>query len=165
MKNSKILILAIAAVFISFSCEKNNDEFGEGVTFTEIVDDSTNPLTLGDHLVDYAEIIGYDSSMHMFSLTDEAGERIRSQHYPVTPTPFAVAVDGELIYIAHFVPGYSSIAFYEGIRVDPFSYNNKYVMELGYPTSDLYSGTDPRNDDRIISRLEKDDKLIEGEGS
>ncbi len=160
MNISKNFILAIVAITISNGCEKDDLRNTSGVTFTEITNYYSSSINFGNNLVEYNEILGYDSSKHVFSITNDAGERIRKQDYPTTPTPFAIVVDGELIYIANFIPGYSSASCYECISVEPYSYSNKYRVELGYPSSSFYTGSDPRNDFRIISRFEKDKKLI-----
>jgi hypothetical protein len=110
--------------------------------------------------VEYKEILGYDSTKHIFLLSDEAGKRIRDQIYPVSPTPFAIAVLDEIIYVANFIPGYSSMSCNRCITIEPYSYNNQYSVSLGYPSSNYYTGVDPRNDSRIIAQFKKDKKLI-----
>lgn len=160
MKNS-ISIIAIILCFLLVSCERNESaKDSDGVTFTKIISETDGNYELDGNIVSYNEIEGYDSTKHIFLLTSKAGERIRSINYPVSPTRFAVAVDGELIYIANFIPGYSSMSCDECIAIEPYSYDNKYWVKLGYPGSNHFSGTDPRNDKRVIQRLKRDNKLI-----
>jgi hypothetical protein len=158
MKNILVFAVLVLVVF-SPSCEKNeSSNNSNGVTFTRTATEMN--IILDENIVSYNEILGYDSTNYIFLLSAKAGARIRKENYPVTPTRFAVSVDGELIYIANFIPGYSSMSCIDCISLEPYSYDNKYRMVLGYPSSDLFSGIDLRNDSRIISRLQRDNKLV-----
>ena len=53
------------------------------------------------------------------------------------------------------------MALFNKVCVEPYSYDNGYRFNLGYPGPDYYTGDDPRNDHRIIERLFLDKKLIE----
>jgi hypothetical protein len=157
-----LILVIVTLVCFSLSCEKYDSLYDlNGVTFTKILAETYPEYKLDGNIVNYNEIFGYDSTKHIFLLSDNAGERIRKENYPVSPTRFAVAVNGELIYIANFIPGYSSASCFDCITVEPYSYDNKYRVLLGYPTSDFFSGIYPRNDTRIISRLKKDKKLFD----
>ena len=160
-----IIVTALTLlVILPIGCEKNDssDKFIGGVTFTNIVSGTDNDYLSDSIIVSYDEIIGYDSAQYLFLLSETAGERIRSVRYPVSPTRLAIAVDGDIVYIANFIPGYSSILCEECITIEPYSYDNKYRVKLGYPApSGLYSDTDPRNDERIISRFKRDTKLMD----
>jgi len=164
----KEIILLISLIYFFIGCKKeppiDDNQTPEidlnGVTWSNI--NSVNPpITIVGNIVDYDEILGYDSINYTFLLTDEAGKIIRSKIYPSSPISFGIAVDGEVIYIVHFIPGYSSQPWHQCITIEPYSYNNKYRVYLGYPpVSDYYTGIDPRNDKRIISRFLEDDKLM-----
>jgi hypothetical protein len=158
MKNSIILITLILCCFSS-SCKKENSNPNlDGVTLSK-VKSITPPYELGSNIVDYKDIIKYDSTEHIFILSDIAKERIGNVQYPVTPTPFAVALDGNVIYIANFIPGYSSVSCETCITIEPYSADNQFMVNLGYPGSDYFSGSDPRNDSRLINRFRIDNKL------
>jgi hypothetical protein len=147
MKNV-ISFIGIILFCFSTGCEKNESQNNlDGVTFARILSEAGGDYELDGNIVNYNEIIGYDSTEYIFLLSEKAGERIRSKDYPVSPTRFAIAVDGDVIYIANFIPGYSSISCENCITIEPYSYDNKYRVILGYPGSDYYSGIDPRNDD------------------
>jgi hypothetical protein len=161
MKKGIGFICVIVFCF-SAGCEKNeSSNSSNGVTFTRISSEDGGDYELDGNIVNYNEIIGYDSTEYVFQLSEEAGERIRSIDYPVSPTRFAIAVDGKLIYVANFIPGYSSMSCEDCLTIEPYSYNNKYNVQLGYPGSNYFSGIDPRNDKRIILRLKRDNKLID----
>lgn len=151
-------------IFCSFTlgCERNEILSGNaGVTFSNIVEEGGGNYRLDGNIVNYSEIEGYDSATCVFLLSEAAGKKIRDKKYPVSPTHFAIAENGEIIYIANFIPGYSSISCEECISVEPYSYDNKYSIRLGYPGSYSFPGADPRNDKRIIQIWKRDKKLME----
>lgn len=155
-------LLLVIFCYSSSGCERNVSlDESDGVTFTRIESVTGGNHKLDGNIVSYNEIEGYDSAKCIFLLSATAGERIRSKDYPVTPTQFAIALDGEPIYIANFIPGYSSLSCDDCITIEPYSYDNKFRIMLGYPGSGSFPGKDPRNDKRIIQRLKKDHKLIE----
>ncbi len=158
MKNSITLITLILFCF-SNSCKKENTNPElNGVTFSKIK--SINPpYELVSNIVDYKDIIKYDSTEHIFILSEIAKERIKNVKYPVTPTPFAIALDGKVIYIANFIPGYSSMSCETCITIEPYSADNEFMVNLGYPGSFYFSDSDPRNDSRLINRFKTDNKL------
>jgi hypothetical protein len=144
----------------SNSCKKENSNPDlNGVTFSK-VNSIIPPYEFISNIADYKDITKYDSTEHIFILSDVAKERIGKLEYPVTPTPFAIALDGKVIYIANFIPGYSSISCETCITIEPYSADNKFMVNLGYPGSDYFIGPDPRNDPKLIARLIIDNKLI-----
>lgn len=161
MKNNKPQILLSILFFFITCCEKEPSKQNlKGVTFNFILLESNSTYTILENIVNYDDIIGYDTANHIFQLTDEAGERIREEKYPTTPTPFAILVDGEIIYIANFIPGYSSLSCWECISVEPYSYDNKFRIQIGYPAAYYFTGEDPRNHTKILTKFTKDNKLI-----
>ena len=138
--------------------KENSNPDLNGVTFSKIMS-ITPPYELVSNIVDYKDIIKYDSTEHIFVLSNIAKERISKVEYPVTPTPFAIALEGNVIYIANFIPGYSSISCETCITIEPYSADNQFRVNLGYPGSDYFTGPDPRNDSRLIARFMTDNKL------
>lgn len=158
MKNKLILVLILAFVVLLTNCEEDDQNNLKGVNFTLFSEPGMqSSITLSNtNIVNYDEILGYDSTLHVFLLNDKAKERILNY----STSSFAVAVDGTVVYMASFIPGYSSISCFECIRIEPFSADNKYAVELGYPGGDGFTGVDNRNDERIIEVLKRDNKLI-----
>lgn len=163
MKSQIFLILF--ALFIGItSCRKDEIPAVEnGITFRQYNPDSGNDKT-SFSIVEYEEIIGYDSVSCIFQLNDSAWERLAKKVAPVVPDlhfGFFVALNNQFIYAAAYVQPYSSFA-----RRDIITFRVKephYVLiELGYPAvpKSEFSGTDLRNDQRLIERLKKDNKLI-----
>jgi len=164
--NIKALVLSLFCVILGCETPESPEVIPEvpldltGVTWAHINANDTGNIFIDSVIVCYDEILGYDSALHTYLIDPIAGERIRSILYPTSGSCFVVAVDSVTIYTALFFPAYSSGIAPNEICVEPYSGNNKYRFELGYPTPDLYSGEDPRNDSRIISRFKEDNKLI-----
>jgi hypothetical protein len=117
-------------------------------------------------IVKYNDILGYDSTKHIFRITQTAWDRIKSKISPVYPDPhfeFVVILNNQVIYSAKYIPGYYSKSDHENITFILGEPNLVYI-ELGYPSPYHFSGIDYRNDSRIIAHLKKDSKLIEIEG-
>jgi len=164
MKPQKILILF--ALFIGMtSCKKDEvPAVDNGITFRQYNQDSGKDKT-SFSFVEYEEIIGYDSVNCVFQLNDLAWERLANEVEPVVPDShfgFFVALNNQFIYAAAYVQPYSSFA-----RRDIITFRIKepcYILiELGYPAvpKSEFTGKDLRNDQQIIERLKKDNKLIE----
>ncbi len=152
--------LLLFYLFLFPNCEKHEGVPSyNGLTFTSFQESGlSSSIKLGENFVNYNEVMGYDSTKYIFLLNDRAKERILKN----STSSFVVTVDGLQIYIAVFIPGYSSISCFECVRIEPFSHNNKYLVELGYPgDTSLFTGVDLRNDERIIACLKRDNKLIE----
>lgn len=155
---SKIHLILLIILTVFYSCSK--DELGnlEGLTFTIVSDnDSQSSFSLSStNIVNDSEIMGYDTLTHTFLFDDKAKNRILD----FKTSGFAVAVGGEIIYFAQFIPGYSSQSCETCIRIEPYSLNNTYRVELGYPGGVQFPEHDPRNHYRIIGILKKDNRLI-----
>lgn len=158
MKNSKTMFLLLALTVVLTSCEKEEVSSLKGLTFTLLEEPSFHSsIKLSNiNIVNYNEIIGYDSTQHIFFLDDKATKRILDYR----TSSFAVAVDGIVVYIASFIPGYTSRSCDDCIRIEPYSLNNKFQVELGYPSGIEFLNEDPRNNEKILHILKSDGKLI-----
>ncbi len=120
----------------------------------------TTVTTKSEVLVNYSDIISYDSDNYIFELSDAAVTKIKNLDYSVNGLAFAVKANEELIYTGYFWPGFSS-ASCAWLVIDPISLSDgKAEVKLGYPT--LYPDQyieDKRNDERIIDILKLDNKL------
>jgi hypothetical protein len=158
MKNKTVMFLLFAIAIVLTNCKKEDENNLKGLTFTLLEEPGYHSsIRLSDiNIVNYKEILGYDSTQFTFLLDDKAKERILEYK----TSSFAVAVDGVIVYFASFIPGYISQSCYECIRIEPYSLNNKYRVELGYPGGIEFAYEDPRNDEKILNILERDGKLI-----
>lgn len=152
-----IALLIVLGAFLA-NCRKDDEDSQNGLTFTLLdrAEDGSYVKLTKKNIVNNNEIIGYDSLQHIFWLNDEAKERILEYKTCL----FAVAVDGAIVYFASFIPGYISQSCDTCIRIEPFSLNNKYRVELGYPGGIEFPNDDPRNEERIIYALKRDGKLM-----
>jgi hypothetical protein len=114
---------------------------------------STNPI------IYYHDITSYDTTEHFFLINSKKAEELNHKNWSIQGTAFSLTINGKTIYSGYFMPGYSSSGA-DWLIIDPFSTDSKINVRLGYP-AELPSliAIDPRNDARIISLLQKDNKL------
>lgn len=113
-------------------------------------------------LIDYDEIESYTAGTYSFQIKDAAADKLTglSTTIPLAGRPFALVVDGMLMYYGYFwnpVSSFSSI--YPIIALDKTSDNKTllvYLMKLA-PGGSIVA--DPRNDSRLLNRLKQDNKL------
>jgi hypothetical protein len=115
-------------------------------------------------IITISDIITYDAQEHELTLTASAFERISQLDVPVRGKSFIVCVDKGPIYWGAFWVLWSSLSF-DGVTIWlPLSLEEPHVIriELGYPSSELYTGEDPRSNPVVIESLEQAGKLITG---
>ena len=115
------------------------------------------PLLSGD------DIIKYSKDTHEIEITVEAYERIQQLYSPpveVGGIPFVVCVGRDPVYAGAFWTPVSSLSF-DGVVICQPHYSDKHIIKigLGYPTSEAFTGKDPRSDPRILESLEAAGKL------
>jgi len=113
-------------------------------------------------IITISDIITYDAQEHELRLTASAFERISQLDVPVRGKSFIVCVDKTPIYWGAFWVLWSSLSF-DGVTIwKPLSLEEPYVirLQLGYPSSELYTGEDPRSNPVVIESLEQAGKLI-----
>lgn len=102
------------------------------------------------------DILSYSSEEHQFRIKNNASARINALK---DGTPFAVAVNGQVIYFGIFKPGYSSSSCFDSITMD-FAINDRIFMRLGYPgTIQGVTVKDERNHPELMATLEAQGKL------
>ena len=121
-------------------------------------------LVLKEKLVDFDEIIGYDPKTYIFLVNDIAAERIRNNWnkyttYSVGGASFVVTASDEIVYDGLIMTPISSCLVTNKICFSPFVEEDKIELELGYPRTFSFNGTDSRNDTRLISILERFNKI------
>jgi hypothetical protein len=154
------IFLSIVALSIVLSCSK--DKSYEPLAINYQAKTNVNDNRVINDKIDYADIIGYDSSNYTFLIDSNAINKIRKYFFPSGGLPFSLNVMGETIYSGNFFPAYSNSLPY-GIIIDPYTYSigNKLTVriEYGFCRTDNQL-IDQRNDKRIITVLQKDKKLI-----
>ncbi|HBG25425.1 MAG TPA: hypothetical protein DDX10_10330, partial [Rikenellaceae bacterium] len=85
---------------------------------------------------------------------------IKNIDHSVSGVAFAVTANGRVVYTGYFWPMFSS-ASCNWVTIDPIiaEYAKELKVTLGYP-GDWEGVEDRRNDERIISILSRDKKLI-----
>ncbi len=113
-------------------------------------------------LIGYSDFVSYDASEHIFELSDPGNEYISDQGFTLHGEPFAITVDGEIIYTGYFWAGFSSTGCL-WVVTDPFFADDIGLqIQLGYPGEiDGVEIPDRRNDPRILATFRQDGKLIE----
>lgn len=167
-------VLSLLIIFLFSGCETNQYVNQSGVevnfyliknfsrvgTTAKIIESS---VTLSDSIIiHYDEILSYNRRSHTFTVTKPCADRLTDfENNHIHGTPFAVAVDHEIIYTGYFWCGFSS-SMVDWITIDPLNYSGKNLLpvSLGYPG--IVQGDfipDNRNDYRILNVLFKDGKL------
>jgi hypothetical protein len=107
-------------------------------------------------LISNDDIVSYNSTAFTLELKGNAVQNMKN----LTPrTPFAVTVDGKIIYIGVHMPLIMSSVCFESITLHSLS-PNLVKLQLGYPG--VLNGVtidDRRNDSRILGTLKKQGKL------
>lgn len=174
MKSSKKYSFRILAVLITFcavlAMNSCNTSRGEGFAIYLTADDippdqmaALSHINLSDQpIVAGNDIVTYNAGTHEIALTKNAFARIANLQVPVRGKSFVVCVDKQHVYWGAFWTPISSISF-DGVTIwKPLTSDQRYTitLELGYPSSNFYGGSDPRNNPNIIKSLEQAGKLI-----
>lgn len=167
-----VLVLGILVSSICITSEGEGEGEGESEGFAIYLTKQDIPPAQMEDLnhVDIAErpiitisdIITYDAQEHELTLTVSAFERVSQLDVPTRGKSFIVCIDKRPIYWGAFWVRWSSLSF-DGITIwKPLSLEEPYVirLELGYPSSALYIGEDPRSNPVVIESLEQAGKLI-----
>jgi len=114
-------------------------------------------------IITISDIITYDAQEHELRLTASAFERVSQLDVPTGGKSFIVCVDKAPIYWGAFWVPWSSLSF-DGVTIwKPLTLDDSHDvirLELGYPSSALYTGEDPRSNPVVIESLEQAGKLI-----
>ena len=158
-------IMAVFA-FALITCEKDSDsgleiyllkDFQKKLSGYEII--SGSEKLMNNPILSYNDIVSYDSTDHSFQIEASKAQEFNQKNWSVQGSAFSVTINKSIIYSGYFMPGYSSL-WMDWIAIDPLSVDSKLRVSLGYP-GDSYqlANRDPRNDDRIIKVLLRDNKL------
>jgi len=168
-------IILVLGILVSSICITSEGE-GEGEGVVEgfaiyLTKQDIPPAQMGDlshvdiaerPIITISDIITYDAQEHELRLTSSAFERISQLDVPTRGKSFIVCVDEAPIYWGAFWVHWSSLSF-DGVTIwKPLSLEEPHVirLELGYPSSALYIGEDPRGNPVVIESLEQAGKLI-----
>ena len=158
MKTNLLLLIATCLLlFAACDEEKETPNFDKMTIFTFEASLSSITQPESEIIVNYDEIIGYDPALYTFVFDDNAKTRIENN----SGSTVAIGIDGEVIYVIKLTPSTSSFSYTDYLRIDPYSLNNRFKVELGYPEGMAeFTGEDLRNHERLIEFLRNDNKLI-----
>jgi len=148
----------MVGAFTSCSKEKTNTELE--IKYQAKI--NVNDNTIINDIIEYKDIIGYDTSNYTFLIDSNSIKKIRNYFFPSGGLPFSVNVNEETIYSGKFFPSYSNTMPF-GVTIDPEEslIGNTLTVKIDYGfcmTDNQLK--DNRNDTRIISLLQKDHKLM-----
>jgi hypothetical protein len=111
-------------------------------------------------LISEADILSYSGDIHQIELTSEAYDRIVDLDVPVSGRVFVVCVDHHPAYTGAFWTPISSISFNGVVILKPTA-SARHVIQLllGYPSSQFFSGKDPRASPAVLRSLQRASKL------
>ncbi len=170
MKNHFLYL--IFGILLSFnSCKKSNEIKPSGqIDFYLLESYNSNNFQIDESsiklqnvpLINYSDIIWYDSTNHSFKITNDAKTKIKNLNHSTHGIAFAVLADNNLVYSGYFLPSYSSQSC-NWIVIDPIEVDiySEMKVKIGYPglMQDV-TIPDKRNDKQIINILARDNKLI-----
>jgi len=105
------------------------------------------------------DIVNYLWDEHMINVSEEAYKKllaIFSQGIPMSGVPFVIVSNDVRIYAGAFWSPASSLPF-DGVMIrQPFDpAGAPLIISLGYPTSEFFTGEDPRSDQRLKQALQE----------
>ncbi len=160
-----ILFICFAAISGLSGCTARNEEgFAIYLTKDDIPPGSMEVLShvekSSEPVLTEQDIISYDAGDHTILLEPAAMVKLNDLELSTRGKTFLVCADGLPIYWGAFWTPLSSMSF-EGvvIMLPGFAGENVIEISLGYPGESFYTGSDPRNDKRVLDALEKAGKL------
>ncbi len=116
-----------------------------------------------DPLIASADIQSYTRSSHDMQLTPSAYQRVRDLFnlpVDVDGIPFVVCVGQDRIYGGAFWTPVSSLSYAGVVVMDDLASNPNHIQfSLGYPSPEAFSGSDPRDNEKMIQALQAAEKL------
>jgi hypothetical protein len=169
MKKQIPVLIIVCLMVISGCASRKSEGFAiylldEDLTGTEFSTMDIDQVRLESvPLISSQDIVSYDINSHSIELTPEAYKRFQ-QTYPmpveVSGIPFIVCVGSQRIYTGALWTPVSSISYDGVVIMEPWEANQTVIqITLGYPVLQVFTGSDPRADPRIIRALEQDNKL------
>lgn len=158
-----LFVLTISAIF--FSCKKNQVQAGENLeiyllkSYQRVTGkcqiDARTSILQDTAIVRNQDILEYSKTNYQFTLTNRSIQKLKALN---DGTPFAVAIDRQVVYYGILKPSYSSSSCAHSITMDYVGTNNKITMNLGYAGADGKID-DKRNNSKIIATLKNQGKL------
>ena len=143
------LLIGIVAVGLFLSTQKPQGRFGVYLS-------QNNQVVLTDE-----DIFWYNKSSHQMKLTEEGKNKLEALTIELRGTPFTMRLKGREIYNGSFMTPVSSFSC-SGIVIEVWQDQETVVkIENGYPSSQLFTGTDPRDNSELLEYFQKMGKLTQ----
>jgi hypothetical protein len=171
-----IIIFSITIGFTISSCQHNDDvNPNHGVVELYLLElfettdkyyfqiDETTVVIEKHPLLEYSDLIAYNSKDYTFKITKHAETKIKNLDHHIHGLAFAIKANNEMIYTGYFWPSYSS-ASCDWVVIDPYSIGqtNEMQVRLGYAgPGQGVTIPDKRNDPDLLEIFRRDNKLIE----
>ncbi len=133
------------------------------ISFKSLAIDESSVILEDKPLIEYKDIVSYDSANHTFFLTAAKKQELMKKMNTkdeLALKAFALVVDKEIIYTGYFWHPYSSLSC-DWFTIDSFKLGHKGIIsiELGSYTGIKPDIKDRRNDKRLLKVLEKNGKI------
>lgn len=107
------------------------------------------------------DVVWYNKSSHEMKLTEEGLGKLEALTVSVYGTPFVIKLNGKEVYHGSFWTPMSSVSC-NGIVIEIFRDQNTIVeIQRGYPSSEFFVGTDPRNNSEMLRYFREMGKLTQ----
>lgn len=152
-----LLIIFVIGIFSTFvwlivSYQQNSEE-GFGIYLVHT----------GELVMSNEDIISYNKNSHEIKLNEEG--IIKFKNLDLYKKPFVIKINGNDIYNGSFWSSISSMSFSGVVIMDVLitqhGSSDTIRIETGYPGSDFFKGSDPRNNQEILGYFQEAGKLIE----
>ncbi|MBC8035138.1 MAG: hypothetical protein H7Y03_13390 [Chitinophagaceae bacterium] len=164
----RISVYLFTIALVCLACSKDGEKGGERVEIYLTKSFMTVPgkcqvdpllsVIADTPFIKNQDILAYSKSSYNLKLADTAVQKIKLLR---DFTPFAVAVDGHVIYYGICKPWISSSSCDHSITLNTiFAPGNEFTFNLGYPWSSTNTAIDDqRNNSRLIATFIKQGKL------
>jgi len=120
-------------------------------------------VNTGELVISNEDIISYNKSSHEIKLNGEG--IIKVKNLDLYKKSFVIKINGKEIYNGSFWSSISSMSFSGVVIIDVITIQHDSSdiirIETGYPGSDFFKGSDPRNNQEILVYFREAGKLIE----
>jgi hypothetical protein len=107
------------------------------------------------------DMVWYNKTSYQMRLTEDGLSKLEALTVPVHGVPFVAKLSGEEVYNGSFWTPISSVP-YNGLVIEILRDNNTIVeIQRGYPSSEFFAGTDPRNNSELLEYFQEIGKLTQ----
>lgn len=144
-----VVLAGIAAFGLSLINQKPQGRFGIYLL-------QNNQPVISDE-----DIVWYNKTSHEMKLTEAGLGKLQALTIPVRGLPFVIKLDGKEVYNGSFWVPVSSVSC-NGIVIEIWQDQSDIVeIKKGYPSTEFYTGNDPRNNYGLLEYFREKGKLTQ----